>query len=158
IVLHSHGERSHQWTKGASRWGLISLPLGQLAHYCKVLAELDLIEHPIGQILRPSPSSAMELRPLHSKAFHLAEMKTEIFIHQEPARAVEQDLIHALVECLASAVAGQYLMARQQHVDIMTRFESVLRMDFGEQPSLPELCATIGVPERTLRDCCVKFL
>jgi AraC-like DNA-binding protein len=158
IVLHSHGERSHQWTKGASRWGLVSLPVGQLPHSCKVLAELDLIEHPVGRILRPSPSSAVELRRLHSKACHLAEMKPEIFIHQEPARAVEQDLIHALVECLASAAAGQHFMVRQQHADIMTRFESALRMDFGEQPSLPELCATIGVPERTLRSCCVKFL
>ena len=158
IVVHSYGERAHQWTKGASRWGLVSLPLGQLPHYCKVLAELDFIEHPVGRILRSAPSSAVQLRRLHSKACHLAEVKSEIFIHREAARAVEQELIHALVECLAVGDASQHLVVRERHADIMTRFESALRMDFGKQPSLSELCATIGVPERTLRDCCVKSL
>jgi AraC-like DNA-binding protein len=158
IILHSLGERAHQWTKGTSRWGLVSLPVGHLPRYCKVLAELDLIEHPVGRIFRPAPGAAVQLRRLHSKACHLAETSPEIFIHQEAARAVEQELIHALVECLANGDASQTLMVRQHHANIMTRFESASRMDFGKQPSLSELCATLGVPERTLRDCCVKFL
>ena len=157
IVLHSCSERAHQWTKGASQWALVSLPLGQLPHYCKSLAELDLIECPVGRIVRPPQSAAVQLRRLLSKACHLAEMKPEIFIHREAARALEQELILALVECLA-ADAGQHLVVRRQHADMMTRFESALRMEFGRQPSLSELCATIDVPERTLRDCCVKFL
>ena len=37
IVLHSPGERGHQWSKGTSHWGLISLPSGQLPYYCKTL-------------------------------------------------------------------------------------------------------------------------
>jgi AraC-like DNA-binding protein len=158
IVLHSRGERAHQWTKGMSHWALLSLPLGQLPHYCKVLAELNLIEGPVGRVLRPPPGSAAQLRRLHSRACHLAETKPEIFIHREAARAVEQELVHALVECLATGDAGKHLVIRKRHADIMTRFESALRMDFGEQPSLSALCATIGVPERTLRDCCARFL
>jgi AraC-like DNA-binding protein len=158
IVLHSRGERAHQWTKGPGQWALISFPLGQLPRYCKVLAELDLIEQPVGRILRPSPSAAVQLRRLHSKACHLAETRPEIFIQREAARAVEQEIILTLVECLAAAATGQASAMRQQHADIMTRFESALRMDFEKHPSLSELCATIGVPERTLRDCCAKFL
>lgn len=158
IVLHSHGERAHQWTKGPSQWALISFPPGQLPHYCKLLAELDLIERPVGRILRPPPGAAVQLRRLHSKACHLAETKPEIFIHREAARAVEQELILALVECLATADTGQASIIRQQHADIMTRFENASRMDSDKPPSLSELCATIDVPERTLRECCAKFL
>lgn len=158
IVLHSCGERAHQWTKGASQWGLVSLPLDRLPYYCKSLAELDLIAYPVGRILRPPQSAAVQLRRLYSRACHLAEMKPEIFIHREAARAVEQELIFALVECLTAGEVGKHAMIRQQNADIMTRFENALRMDFGKPPSLSDLCATIGVPERTLRDCCVKFL
>jgi AraC-like DNA-binding protein len=158
IVLHSCGERSHQWTKGSSQWALVSFPLGQLPYYCKVLAELDLIEQPVSRILRPPPSAAVQLRRLYSKACRLAERNPEIFAQREAARAVEQELIFIIVECLATADTSQPLIIRQHHVDIMTRFESALRMDSDKPPSLPELCATIGVPERTLRDCCARVL
>jgi AraC-like DNA-binding protein len=158
IVLHSRGERAHQWTKGPSQWALVSFPPGQLPHYCKMLAELDLIERPVGRIVRPATRAAVQLRRLHSRACRLAETKPEIFIHREAARAAEQELILALVECLSTADVDRPSSIRQQHTDIMTRFENALRIDLEKQPSLPELCAIIGVPERTLRDCCVKFL
>jgi AraC-like DNA-binding protein len=158
VVIHSPGERAHQWTKSAIQWALMSLPPGLLAHYCKVLAELDLIECPVGRILRPPRNAAMQLRRLHSKACHLAETKPEIFIHREAARAVEQELIHALVECIAiDDGCNHHPVIRQYHADIMMRFENALRIEFGKQPSLSELCATIDVPERTLSDCCSKF-
>ena len=158
IFLHSHGERAHRWTKGACRWALISLPPDQLAHYCRVLAEADLTERAIGQILRPSPSAAVRLRRLLSKACNLVETKPEIFSHSQAARAVEQEFIHALVNCLTVDAACGSEVIRQRQADVMTRFENALRTDFGKQPSVSELCATIGVPERTLRIYCVKFL
>jgi len=155
IVLHSCGERSHQWTKGPSQWALVSFPPGQLPYYCKVLAELNLIEQPVGRILRPPPSAAVQLRRLYSKACRLAETKPDIFSEREAARALEQELIFTIVECLATA---QPLFIRQHHADIMTRFESALRMDLEKRLGLSELCATIGVPERTLRDVCARSL
>jgi AraC-like DNA-binding protein len=158
IVLHARGESGHQWTNGTSQWALLSFPADKFADYCRALAEFDLPNRSVGQILRLPPSVAMRLRRLHCKACHLVETKPEIFIHQEVARAVEQEFILALVECLAIAGIGQAPIIRQQHADIMTRFENALRMDFDKAPSLSELCATIDVPERTLRDCCAKFL
>jgi hypothetical protein len=58
IVLHSPGERAHQWTKGVCQWALVSLPQNQLAHYCRVVVEADLTDPPVGQILRPQPGAA----------------------------------------------------------------------------------------------------
>lgn len=100
----------------------------------------------------------MQLRRLSSRACHFAETKPEIFIQREAARAVEQELILALVECMATAGAGEPVIIRQQQADIMTRFETALRTCFDKPQGLSELCATIGVPERTLRDCCAKSL
>jgi AraC-like DNA-binding protein len=40
----------------------------------------------------------------------------------------------------------------------MAQFEDVLRMGFEKLQSTPEICAAIGVPERTLRECCATFL
>jgi AraC-like DNA-binding protein len=156
IVLHSPGERGHLWIRGASHWGLISLPSAQLAYYCKTLTELVLTEQPVARILRPQPSTAVQLRRLHSRACTIAEKKPELFARGEAARAVEQDFIQALVDCLSTAVGDRRPVVRQ--VEIMGRFENMLRGDFEKQPSTFEICAATGVPERTLRKCCVKFL
>jgi AraC-like DNA-binding protein len=158
IVLHSRGERGHQWTKGISQWALVSLPACQFADYCKALAELDLPDPPVGRILRLPPSAAVRLRRLHSKACNLAETKPEIFAHQEAARAVEQEFIYMLVNCLAAGDAPSHPVIRQRHAEVMTGFEEMLRSDFDQLPSISGFCAAVGVPERTLRACCIKFL
>jgi AraC-like DNA-binding protein len=157
IVLHSRGERGHQWTTGTSHWALLSLPPGELTYYCKALAEVKLADPPIGLILRPQPSAVVQLRRLHSKACTLAERKPEIFAHREAARAVEQEFIYALVNCLTTSVADSHPITRCRRAEAMMRFEELLRRDAHEQPSVPELCAAIGVPERSLRECCAKF-
>jgi AraC-like DNA-binding protein len=158
IVFHSRGERAHQWTKGASQWGLVSLPARQLAVYGKALTERELISPAVGRVLRPSPAAAGHLQRLHSKACRLAETKPEIIAHPEAARALEQELIHALVECLTADDAYGHLATKRHHAEIMIRFEEALSARMGRQPSMPELCAAIGVPERTLRICCAEFL
>jgi AraC-like DNA-binding protein len=158
LVLHSVGERGHQWTKGVSRWALISLPPEQLTYYCKALTELNLTDLPAGYILRPRSSATIQLRRLHSRACNLAETKPEIFAYREAARAFEQDFIHALVNCLTLGDTCGDPARRQQDADIMTRFEDALHTDFGKRPRASELCTTIGVSERTLRECCVRYL
>jgi AraC-like DNA-binding protein len=158
IVFHARGERTHQWTKGGSQWGLVSLPPRQLAVYGKALTEWELISPPVGRVLRPSPAAVAHLQRIHSKACRLAETKPEIIAHPEAARALEQELVHALVACLTADDAYGNLTTTRHHAEIMVRFEEALSARVGRQPSTPELCATIGVPERTLRICCTEFL
>ena len=78
--------------------------------------------------------------------------------HPEVARAIEQDLILALVTCLTAAKVVEDGAARRHHTRIMVRFEEVLADHPNRQLHLPELCALIGVSERTLRSCCAEFL
>src|SRR5262249_53812410 len=72
--------------------------------------------------------------------------------------ALEQDLLHALVNCIAAGKASDDGGARQRRAEIMVRLEDVLASCNNRQLSTSELCAAVGVPERTLRACSAEFL
>ena len=102
VVFHGRGERMHQRTSGECRWGLISLPHEQLAACSKALTGLKITSSPAGRVLRPSQSAAMRLLRLHSKSCRLAETSHKLIANPEVARALEQELLHALVNCLTA--------------------------------------------------------
>ena len=78
--------------------------------------------------------------------------------HRQVARAIENDLIHALVNCLTAGVVRADT-AKQRHCAIvMSRFEDVLAAKPNRQVPIPELCGAIRVAERTLRMCCLDVL
>ena len=158
IALHSRGERLHHRTTGENQWGLISLPPDQFAACGKALTGLEIFTPPASRMLRPSRHVAGRLLRLHSRACRLAETRHELFANPEVARSLEQELLHALVNCLTADDADRKPETRQHHAEIMVRFEDALTAQAGRQPSMPELCADIGVPERTLRICCAEFL
>ncbi len=158
VVFHSRGERMHLRTNGESQWGLISLPPEQLAACGKALTGLKITSPPAGRVLRPSRSAAVRLLRLHSKACRLAETRHELIANPEVARALEQELLHALVNCLTADDANGDLKTRRHHVDIMVRFEDALTAHRSPRLNMPALCSAIGVPERTLRVCCTEFL
>ena len=78
--------------------------------------------------------------------------------HPEVARALDQDLLHAIVNCLTIDAADSRPVARRSHINIMDRFEHMLAANSDRQLPIPELCAKIGVPERSLRECCAAVL
>jgi AraC-like DNA-binding protein len=158
VVFHSRGERTHQRTSGESQWGLISLPPEQLAACGKALTGSKITAPPIGRVLRPSRSAAARLLRLHSRVCRLAETRDKLIANPEVARALEQELLHALVNCLTADDANGNLKTRRHHADIMVRFEDALTTLSGPQLNMPALCSAIGVPERTLRVCCTEFL
>ena len=158
VVFHSRGERMHQRTDGESQWGLMSLPPEQLAACGKALTGLKLTSPSAGRALRPSWGAAVRLLRLHSKACRLAETRHKLIANPEVARALEQELLHALVNCLTADDANGNLKTRRHHADIMVRLEDALAVHSGPQLNMPALCAAIGVPERTLRVCCTEFL
>jgi AraC-like DNA-binding protein len=158
VVFHSRGERTHQRTDGVSQWGLISLPPEQLAACGKALTGSEITAPSVGRVLRPSRSAAARLLRLHSRACRLAETRHKLIANPEVARALEQELLHALVNCLTAEDTGGHPKTRRHHADIMVRFEDVLTAHRGPRLNMPALCSAIGVPERTLRVCCTEFL
>jgi AraC-like DNA-binding protein len=158
VMFHSRGERMHQRTDGEAHWGLLSLPPAQLATYGKSLTGDTLTPPPEGWILRPPRSTARDLLGFYAKIGRLVETRHELIAHPEVARALEQELIHALVNCLTFGDVSGNLKRRRHHTEIMVRFEDALATYGDPHLSLPALCSAIGVPERSLRACCAEFL
>ena len=159
IVQHRHGDLICQRTSGPGGWGLISLAPKDLADLSQALIHAELAPPPVTKILRPRPKLVADLLRLHAQANRLAETEPDMIAHREVARAIEHDLLYALVNCLTADEAyPEDVDSRQRHAKVMSRFENVLASGDGAPRSMPELAAAVGVPERTLRKCCEEFL
>ena len=158
IVFHSRGERLHLLAPRSFAWSVIAIDPGQLERYSRALTGKPVTPPLERQLLRPSRRNTARLRRLHAQVCRLAETKSKILSHSEVARAIEQDLIHALVACLTTARARTDGFAGRHHASIMLRFEEILGENLTHPPSMSELCERVGVSERTLRSCCAESL
>ena len=158
VVFHSQGERFHQWTTGPCSWGLVGLAREHLESYCEVLFGKTLSVPAAARILRPAARDAARLRRLHAQVCRLAETRPKVLAHPEVARALEQGLIQALVTCLAAKARDDDGAARRHRTRTLARFEAELADHPNRALHMPEVCALIGVTERTLRSCCAEFL
>jgi hypothetical protein len=104
IVLYGDGARTHQRTLGSTRWSLISLETTVLRDLDTILVGRDFRNLP-GMILRPVSADWRQLLKSHSEAIRIAETRLSLIDHPEVARALEQELICALVNCLSNAAA-----------------------------------------------------
>jgi AraC-like DNA-binding protein len=158
LVFHGLGERAHQRTVGEGDWCFMSLAPEQLAAWSKALTGQSIRPPSEGRVIVPAPSASRALLNPLSKACRLAETRRELIANPEVARSLEQELLHALVNCLATENADRISRWRRRHTDIMVRFEEALARRSEPHLNLSELCTAIGVPERTLRLCCAEFL
>jgi AraC-like DNA-binding protein len=158
VVFHSRGERTHRRINGESQWGHISLSHEQLAASAKALTGTKIMSPPEGRVLRPSRSTVSRFLRLHLKVCRLVETRLELIANPEVARALQQELLEALVNCLTGGDACDNPKRRQHHADIMIRFEDALALYGEPHLNLPALCSEIGVPERTLRMCSAELL
>jgi AraC-like DNA-binding protein len=158
IVFHGLGEQAHQRIEGGGRWGLLSLPAEQLAACSKALTGQSIRPPSDGRVMRSSFGAARAFLELHAKVCRLADTGRGLIGSAAVGRAIEEELIHALVDCLIAANAAGNPRRKRKHAEIMVRFEQALATKDTPRLSLSQLCAAIGVPERTLRLCCAEFL
>jgi AraC-like DNA-binding protein len=159
IVFHSRGERVHQRFNGACQWGLISLAAAQLASCGKALTGRPIAAPPASRPLRPARAETLRFMRLSREACRLAETGKKLIERPEVARALEQELLHAVVNCLdTDHETDDAAKTRHHHAALMVRFEETLTRHIDQKLSMPTLCAELGVAERTLRMCCTEFL
>jgi AraC-like DNA-binding protein len=158
LMFHAIGECMHQRTRGAASWSIISIHPELFAQSSKALSGSEIIPPRVGQVLRPSRADMKELRRLHAKVCRLVETKPKTVAHREVARAIQHEIIHALIHCLAAHIVHGDTVARRRRAAIMNRFEKVLAAECDRQLSTPELCRAVAAPERSLRQCCFDVL
>jgi AraC-like DNA-binding protein len=159
IVSHGRGKRTHQRSNGACQWGLISLSPDQFASCGKALTGQAIAPPHVSRILRPVRAEVLRFQRLFAQACRLAEAAGQQLIERpEAARALEQELLHAVINCLAANETNDNPKTRHHHAAVMVRFEETLRKRIDQKLSMSALCAELGVPARTLRMCCAEFL
>jgi AraC-like DNA-binding protein len=158
LIQHSQADSYHQRSSGFACFGAISLPIEDIASVGAAIAGCDLTPPRDALIVRTGTSAMERLLRLHAAVGRLAEETPEIIAHSEAARGLEETLIEALVGCFRSGEAREDRSAQRQHSLIMRRFHRAVEENSDQPLYIPELCAAIGVSDRTLRNCCQEQL
>jgi AraC-like DNA-binding protein len=158
LMRLNEGFSYYQHSAGISSYASMSLPMAEIASVGAAIAGQDLSPPRDALIVVPSPSAMTKLQRLHAAAGLLAETAPDIIANHGAARGLEQALIEAMVDCLATADTGEERSSQRRHERIMRRFHRLIEGQANQALYVPEICKAIGVAERTLRICCQEQL
>ncbi|HTI03332.1 MAG TPA: helix-turn-helix domain-containing protein [Acidisoma sp.] len=158
LAFMSLAEATFQRTTGTASYAAMSLPAAVAATSLSEFAGLDLASPKSTQHIQPEQAAFSRLLNLHAAAGNLAVIAPEIIKNSNAALALEQELIHALVNCLVTSRYTADASAERRHALIMRRFHAHIAARSDHAIFIPELCLAIGVSERTLRACCLEHL
>jgi AraC-like DNA-binding protein len=158
IIRHGEGESTFQRSSGLASWGAMSLPLADALTFGETFVGCDLTPPRTAALITPRASAMAKLQRLHAAAGRLAKDAPEIIAQPEAARGLEQALIEAMLDCLASPKVRENTSAQGQHGIVMRRFRRVVEENPEHPLYIPEICRAIGVSSRTLQLCCQEHL
>jgi AraC-like DNA-binding protein len=156
LVAIGSGSEHHHRTEAPSQWATLSVTRDDLAATWHALVGRDLTVPSITCRFRPSPPLMLRLINLHEAAGQLAKGAAGISV--QPARALEQAILHALVMCFAEGMPEEIDSGGRRHLAIVALFEEMLAAKHDQPLYLAEICTAIGVSERTFRFICQEHL
>jgi AraC-like DNA-binding protein len=158
IAVVGSGSMNHHRSEGPCHWATLSVTDDDLTTASHALVGRDLINRLHTHYLRPPLREMRRLLSLHESVGHLVEGAPDILAQPEPTRALEQALLHAMIMCLNDGNPVQMSSGALRHNAIIGRFEELLTANYDRPLYLGEICAAIGVSERTLRVSCMEHL
>jgi AraC-like DNA-binding protein len=158
IMTLSPGERIHVRIDGQRRWGTLLVPIKELVEYVRTLTGTPFSVPPVAQRWRPPSAAGLHLRSLHAAATRMAAIRPQVFVDVQAAHGLEQQLIHALVECLARGSSDKGSAAARRRQDLMAQFERLLENQSDRAMNMTQTCMALGVSQRLLRSLCVQHL
>jgi AraC-like DNA-binding protein len=157
IITLAARQRLHMRTDGPCRWGSIWMPAGELAGYGRALTGADFTL-PSAARWRLRPAMIRRLRHLHSAGIRVAEGSPNVLIGAEAAHGLEQQLIEALVECLANGSEIDTSRLTIEHQDVALRFEALLQTKLEHALRMADICKMLGISARDFRLACQEQL
>ncbi len=157
-VIVDDQNQMHRQTGASCRWGSMSLTPDDLAAAGEALVGRQVMRPACTIIIRPPSALMSRLLGLHEAAGQLAKTAPDILANPEVARALENELTHAMIMCLTENTSVERSIATQRHSVIMARLEEFLAAHEAIPLYVAEICTAIGVSERTLRACCQEYL
>jgi AraC-like DNA-binding protein len=158
LTFSGLGSSYHLRTNGPFRWAAMSLPAHDFAAASAALTGREMRAGPETRTLHPDPAHMARLVRLHRAARQLVHTTPEVFLRPEVSNALEDELVHAMVTCLADDDQLEPRSGWRHHSMIVRRFEEFLAENCDRPLHLAEICAAIGASERILRICCEEHL
>jgi AraC-like DNA-binding protein len=158
MAVHRPGSTNHLQTQGASRLAMMSLTIDDLARETLAITGREMAPPRLTYLARPAAAPLERLRTLHGLACTLAKTDPGALNRPATAKALEHDLIHAMIACLADHPSDEPKRDGGSHGKVMARFEDFLAARRLEPVYLAEICGVVGASERTLRTCCQEHL
>lgn len=158
IIHLGRGHAYYDRIDGLVDWAGLSLPFEQMAVATTAITGRDLMVPREPVRVTPQPKAMRRLRRLHADALALVDATPHAEFIAEAGHSLEQSLIDTMIDCLVGPDTREPAWARQCHSMVMRRFQRLLEAYPHRALYLPETCAAIGVPERTLRLCCQEHL
>jgi AraC-like DNA-binding protein len=138
--------------------GGMSLAIDDLNTATRAIAGRDFPETLQKRVTRPSSMLMSRLRKLHRIVSQLAHDIPDILEQPQVCRALEEQLSYVMIRCLTESIGIETTVGTRRHDAIVARFEEYLAAHLDRPLYLTEICAGIGVAERTLRACCEEHL
>jgi len=157
IAVAGSGSMHHHRTEGPCHWATLSISEDNLAAASRSLVGSDPSPRSSTRYLRPSSRLTARLLRLHQAVRQHADGPSGI-PSPEPARALEQALLHATIDCLSETTTVEGNSGAHRHSAIIARLEEFLGANYDRPLHLPEICVAIGASERTLRVSCIEHL
>jgi AraC-like DNA-binding protein len=155
IITFGPGVRVHARSDGPCQWAAIRLPLEDFVGYGSALRGAIPIVPAVAR-WRPPRGALRQLRHLFQAAVRTAEARSGVLADREAAHGLEQQMIHALVDCLSAGPVYEETAAARRRRGVLARFEDLLGS--VPSPSFTEIGAALGVSRRVLRKCCKSML
>jgi hypothetical protein len=158
IMLSADGERLHQRTTEAASIGVVGIQETTLRHYAA-----GLIGKPLGilseaSIVSLQTSQNERLLRLHAKIGRLVETRPNTICHPEASRAIEQELIEALMMGLVNADARATSPHGRTTGRALAGFEDLLAQRGDQHFSTNDACVVLGISEDVLQSYCATSL
>jgi AraC-like DNA-binding protein len=157
-IVVNRSDVAHQRSGANFHYGAMSLPNDDLDAAVEAIVGRELPETAHERIIHPDSALMLRLLNLHKSVEQLAHDTPDILELPAVRRALENELIHVMVRCLAEGAAVAPTTGCRHHDAIVARFEQFLAANPDRPLYLTEICAAVGVAERTLRACCEQHL
>jgi AraC-like DNA-binding protein len=151
IICYPLGSEHHYRTSASYHCGGMSLAQDDFAAYEGALVGQQQLAPSTMRVVRPQPALMSRLLTVHKAITDLAATAPDILLHPEVGKAIEQELVRAMVTCLADPETEVTNRPKWQRLSVMSRFERMLEAHSNEPLYMADICAGISVGERTLR-------
>lgn len=156
LVILGRGSFDFQRMSGDNHWAAMSLAPEDLALASEEITGRAFCPPAETRLLHAAPAAMLRLRALHEATVELVGSGAASRMKKPIAQAIENELVRAMVACLADP--SHVESNRRRNARVVARFEEYVSQQCYQPVYIEDVCAAIGVSEWVLRTSCREHL